>query len=315
MKKSFTFITPTILLCLILSGCAIFGTGKNIAKEEKSRAKIENVNSQISSNAMEKLDTIAGLSYGVNYSLRKVTDPSREVSVAMDLNQRVISLSGSPSVEAMKEMQSTIDKLTSTLEKERKQGQKMLDEKDKQITETQNETKALLAQKDAAIQRYMKDAKDAAANADAYKQELADYEGWFGLKAVVKGSWRFIKSAAWILSIGSILFLVLRFASLSNPAAASIFAIFDTIASWFIHAFSALFPKALQLAGNVSSSLFNTYKSTLTKLVDAIQLAKEKSDAVGKQPNLEDVLDEVAKSMDDDEKAIIIELKKALHWK
>lgn len=315
MKKVLiSFITISIISILI-TGCASMGNGKNAALEAKNRITIENLNTQISSNAVQKLDTIAGLSYGVNYSLGKVVGPPREVTVAMDLNQRVVSLSGSPSIDVMKDMKKTIDKLTSILEKERTEGKKLLDDKDEYIIGIQSETKTLLSIKDIAIERYMQDAHDAAANADAYKLELQDYEGWFGLKAVYKGLLQFIKSAAWILGIGSVLFLILRLASLSNPIAASIFSIFNMMGSWIINFFAVLFPKAIQLAGNVSSSMFDAYKSTLIKLVDAIQLAKSNATAAGKQPDIDTVLDEVAKSMNYDEKKIVEELKWALHWK
>ncbi len=74
-------------------------------------------------------------------------------------------------------------------------------------------------------------------------------------------------------------------------------------------------PKAVDIAGHVTTDAFNAYKSTLTKIVDAIQSAKTTAIAAGKEPNLEDVLDQVAKSMNEDEKAIVTEIKKALHWK
>lgn len=298
------------------TGCALFNpSGAASRNEAKNRNKIVNLDSQISSNAFQKLDNIAGLAYGVNYSLNKVNDPPREMTVALDLNQRIMSLSGSPSIEAMKDMQLTIDKLTSDLEKERNVGKKMLNEKDKEISANQNQTKTLMAEKDTLIAHYMKDAKEAAANADAYKVELDKMDEWFGLGAVWYGVKKFVTSSLWVIGIGSLLFFILRIASMSNPIAASIFSIFNMIGSWIINVIKVIVPKAVDIAGHVTTDAFNAYKSTLTKIVDAIQSAKTTAIAAGKEPNLEDVLDQVAKSMNEDEKAIVTEIKKALHWK
>lgn len=306
-----------VVLLALTTGCAIFGggKGKTLANEDKNRSKIISVDSKIASNSTEKLDNIAGLAYGINYSLNKVNDPPREMTVALDLNQRVMSLSGSPSIEVMKDMQSTIDKLTSSLEKERTTGKKMLMEQDEKISDLQNKTKSLTAEKDTLIAHYMKDAKEAAANADSYKQDLEQMNQWFGLGAVWYGIKKFVTSSLWVLGIGSVLFLILRIASMSNPIAASIFSIFNMIGSWVVNVIKVIVPKAVDIAGHVTENVFNAYKSTLTKIVDAIQMEKINAEKAGKQPNLEDVINQVAESMNDDEKAIIKEIKTALHWK
>ena len=306
-----------VVLLALTTGCAIFGggKGKTLANEDKNRSKIISVDSKIASNSTEKLDNIAGLAYGINYSLNKVNDPPIEMTVALDLNQRVMSLSGSPSIEVMKDMQSTIDKLTSSLEKERTTGKKMLMEQDEKISDLQNKTKSLTAEKDTLIAHYMKDAKEAAANADSYKQDLEQMNQWFGLGAVWYGIKKFVTSSLWVLGIGSVLFLILRIASMSNPIAASIFSIFNMIGSWVVNVIKVIVPKAVDIAGHVTENVFNAYKSTLTKIVDAIQMEKINAEKAGKQPNLEDVINQVAESMNDDEKAIIKEIKTALHWK
>ena len=326
MKK---LILPIVLglSLIVLTSCAIFtNKGKASKAEEKSRARIVNVEGQIKANTAEKLDVIAGLAYGTDYALSKVNEPPREVLVARDINQRVVSLAGSPSVEKMKEMQETIDKLTSILAIERDAGKKTLSEKDAEISLLQNETKLLSAAKESEtkllsaakeseIRKYMITAQEAAANADAYKSALDDYQGWFGLKAVFKGLWQFIKSSMWILGIGSILFIVLRIASMSNPIAASIFSIFTTMASWVINVIKVIVPKAVEAAGHVTNNAFNAYKSTLWKIVDGIQVIKDRATAAGTKPDLNLVLDEVAKTMNSDEKQIVDEIKKALNWK
>lgn len=314
MKK---VILPIIAgLCItILAGCAVFtNKGKAAKAEEKGRARIVNVEGQINQNTAEKLDAIAGLAYGTDYALSKVNEPPREVTVARDMNQRVVSLAGSPTVEKMKEMQETIDKLTSMLAIERDEGKKKMDEKDMEISMLQAQAKALSVAKEDEVRKYMLLSQEMAANADAYKSALQEYQGWFGLKAVFKGLWQFVKTSMWFLIGGSLLFFILRIASMSNPIAASIFSIITTIASWFINAIKMLVPKAVEATGHVAGKVFNAYKSTLWKLVDGVQVIRDRAAAKGEKPSLESVLDEVAKSMNSDEKAIIDEIKKALNW-
>jgi len=315
MKK---VILPLILglSLVVLTSCAIFtNKGNSALLEEKSRARIVNVEGQISANTSDKLESIATLAYGTDYALSKVNDPPREVVVARDMNQRVTSIAGSPTLEKMKEMQDTINKLVSMLATERDEGKVKLEAKDQEIALLQTETKNLTIAKENEIRKYMLSAQAAAASADAYKSALQEYQGWFGLKAVGKGLWQFAKSSMWLLAIGGILFLILRTVAMSNPIAASIFSIFNMMGSWVVNIIKVIVPKAVDMAGHVTVDAFNTYKSTLRKIVDGIQIVKDRATAAGKQPDLNLVLDEVAKTMNSDEKAIIEEIKKALNWK
>jgi len=234
------------------------------------------------------------------------------------MNQRVMSISGSPTIDKMKEMQDTIDSLTSMLALERDQGEKMLNLKDMEITALQNQTKFLTQAKDAEIRKYMVLAQEAAASADAYKSALDDYQGWFGLKAVFKGGWQFIKSSMWILGIGSILFLVLRLAAASNPIAGSVFAIFNIIGSWVVNGIKILFPKALEFAGNTATSVFNAYRGTMYKLIDGIQTLKERQKASGdpnKKFTIDELFDELSKTMGDEDKKRIDEIKREIGYR
>lgn len=304
-----------ILGIILLTSCAVLtNKGKAAKAEEAGRARIANVDAAINSNLADKMDAIAGLAYGTDYALSKVNDAPREVQVARDMNQRVVSLAGSPTVDKMKEMQETIDKLTSMLAIERDEGKVKLSEKDAEISALQSQTKVLTAAKDAEVRKYMTAAQEAAAAADAYKTELDKMNSWLGLGAVWYGLKRFIVSSMWILGIGGILFIILRLVSYSNPVAASIFSLFSTIASWFIRGIEFLVPKAVETAGHVSGAIFNSYKSTLWKIVDGVQIVKERAKASGKQPSIDEMLDEVAKSMNDEEKKVVDEIKKALHW-
>lgn len=315
MKKVIISITAALSL-IILTSCAVLTNKGKIAKaEEAGRAKIANVDGAISANNLEKLNAIAELAYGTDYALNKVNEPPREVVVARDINQRIVSIAGSPTVEKMKGMQQTIDELTSILNSEREKGKQRLSLKDQEIQSLQNQTKLLAEAKETEIRKYMAIAAEAAANADAYKVELDKMNRWLGLGAVWYGLKKFVVSSMWILGIGSILFIILRIVSYSNPIAASIFSIFSTIASWFIRAIEALVPRAVAVAGHTANTVFNAYKSTLWKIVDGVQTIRDRANAAGKEPSINEMLNEVAKSMNTEEKQIVEEIKKALNWK
>jgi len=318
MRNKFnTFIVVMMSSIILLSttSCTLFSSGTASSKEEKGRTKIELVDTKIAGNTADKLNIIGELAYGTDYALGKLTNPPIEVSVAKDMNQRVESIAGSPAVDKMKEMQDTINKLTSALATEQREGRVLLSIEDQKLTDLQTESKQLISEKDDQIHNYMNIAQAAAAKSDSLATQLESYTGWFGLKAVAKGLLQFAKSAMWILGIGGVIFVVLRIASMFNPIAASIFSIFDTIGSWLINSIAMIFPKALSIAGNVTTTLFNSYKGVMTKFVDAVQMAKTRASAAGKQPTLEDVLNELEKSMDTNEKAIVDDIKKQLGWK
>ncbi len=316
ISKKLFYTLAVGLSLLVLTSCSTFtNKGKSSKAEEVGRSRIESVDNQLNKNLQNKLVQISQLSFGVGYSLEKINEPPREIVVAKDINQRILSISGNPTVDKMKEMQETIDKLTSAIELERNKGKVRMDEKDAEIVALQDQSRMLAAAKESEIRRYMLTAQEAAANADAYKSALQEYQGWFGLKAVFKGLWQFIKSSLWAIGIGSILFLILRMVSMSNPIAASIFSIFNIMGSWIVRTVKVLFPKAVEIAGHVSVDIFNSYKSTMWKLVDGIQIIKDRASAKGETPNLNDVLDEIAKTMNSEEKAIVEQIKKSLNWK
>jgi hypothetical protein len=214
----------------------------------------------------------------------------------------------------MKDMQQTIDKLTSILEKERDSGKRMLDQKDKEITSTQNQSKSLLSQKDALIQKYMNDAKDSAANADAYKSELGKMNAWFGLGAVFYGVKMFMTRMMWGLVIFLIVFLILRIAASSNPICSAIFSIFEQMVSWTIHIIQYIFPKAVSMAGNVSSKAYNEVNSLLVKIVDSVEWIKKTEASTGRLLTVKDLLNELDKSLDVSQKEMVSVIKRKLGY-
>lgn len=314
MKKCLSFIVLAISLSL-LSGCVtLFPKKSSIQTEANSRNNIANVETKLSSNLVSRMDVISTLAFGTDYALEKVNDPSREVVVAKDINKRIMSVSGSPSLEKLKEMQLTIDNLISTLNNERKEGQQQLNAKDSEINRIQLETKQLNEAKDSEIRKYMALSQEIAARADAYKGELNKMDSFMGLGAIWYGIKKFIVGSAWILGITGVVFLLLRIFAASNPIAGAAFSIFNVIGGYVIKTINIIVPKALDAAGTVSKELYNKSTILLKKIVDNIQNIKEISRKTGKEITLRETLDELDKSLDGHEKDMITTLKKELGY-
>jgi len=305
-------ITGILLVgVLFLAGCEtprIFG--KKSQAESNAKAKVQNVEAQIEANLKDKLDQVANITYGVGYALGKEENPSKAVEIAKDLNNRAASLTGAPTVEEMKKMKQMIDDLTSQLATEVARGQKALEAKDNELYAIQLRSKLLVEAKDKEIQKYMKLAQDTAMKADAIQAKLDDMNSFMGLGAIWYGVKRLVTSLSWILIIGSILFLVLRFASMSSPVAASIFSIFETIASWVINLIKLIVPKAVEVAGHTATAVANKYRDIMTKMIDNIENLKQiqKRDPTRKF-TIDELLNELSKSMNTDEKEMVEKIK------
>jgi len=315
--KKFSIGFVVAALILVFSGCAttekIFG--KKASAEANAKASVVNVETLLGANLKEKLEQVANISYGVGYALGKEANPSQAVEIAKELNARAASLTGAPTLEEMKKMKQMIDDLTSELATERERGSKALNDKDTEIYGLQLKSKLLVAAKDKEIQKYMQLAQDTAMKADAIQSKLNEMDGFFGLGAIWYGIKRLITSMAWILGIGSILFLVLRLASMSNPIAASIFAIFNQMGAWLVNIIKIIVPKAVDMAGHVTTSAFNAYRNAMTKMIDNIEALKEiqKRDPA-KRFTIDELLNEMSKSMNTDEKELVQKIKRDIGY-
>lgn len=311
MKLHQTIIVLTLIVSL--TGCAsvkgIFG--KSSKKEAKQADKIETIVQKQAANDHYSVNQIAALSYGVGYSLNKLTNEvPREVSVAKDLNGRILTLSGMPSLEDMKEMEKVVDTLRTNLV----EGRKLLAKRDKEIQLLQSEKESLTLQKDEAVKKYMDIAESTARSNDKNKADLDEYHGWFGLKAVFLGMSQFVKTSMWVMLGGAVLFIVLRFASQASPVAAAIFGIFEQIVAGGIKMVEWAFPKAINFAGHVTKGSYEQVSSLLKKLVDNIQSIKEVEKRTGHDITLKEVLKELDKSMDTKEKEFVDKIKKELGY-
>lgn len=297
--KRFTLFICVVLIC---TSCSILQTkGKQAAKEQTQRSRIESVQTSIANNNTAKLDQIGQLSYGIAYTLSKA-DKNNEVFLALGLTERIMTLSGKPDIADLKTMQVMCDGLLQT----NAPGTLLLNRKDIIIHSLEDKTIQLEQQKIKEIQKYISIASLAATKADKTQSALNEYTGWFGIKAIYKGIIQMGLSAFWFLIIGGVLFIILRILSTTNPIAAAIYSIFNVIGSWFINIIKYITPKAIDNAKLVTKEVYDTTKQTLVKTVDAIE-----STAIDTQP----IKDEVAKTMDTKNKDLITTIKKELNYK
>jgi len=316
MKK--LLFLPFILL--ILTGCfstikpskQIDDNQKIIAKEEK---KVDNTLVDIEKNDKGKKIQTSALAQGIQYSLNQVTNPPIQVDTAKSLNERVVSIVGSPHIDEINRIKATVDLLNSAVEEERKKGQELLLKRDELINKLQKEKVELNEQYDDQLWELTDKSKEVAKEADQNKAVLDSMSGMFGLNAVFWGLKKFFMSAITIIIVFGVIFLVLRVLAMVNPVAAAAFSIFDMIGSAFVALIKVLTPKAFDIAKFTHKDNVDEYKSPLVKIVDVIQEFKVKQkETPNKVYSLNQILDKFEKDLDKQEKDLIDELLKELKW-
>ena len=316
MKKP--LLLPFILL--ILTGCfstikpskQIDDNQKVIAKEEK---KVDNTLVEIEKNDKGKRIQTSGLSVGIQHSLNQVTNAPVQVDTALKLNERVISIVGSPHIDETKRIKATVDLLNSALVEERRKGEEMLSQRDEIINKLQKEKAELNQKYDDQLWQLTDKAKEVAKEADQNKAVLDSMSGMFGLNAVFWGLKKFFISALTTIVIFVVVFVILRLLATVHPAAAAAFSIFNMLGSLVISILKALTPKAFELANFATKDKVEEFKSPLVKIVDVIQELKEKQkESPDRVYPLNELLKRFDKEMDKPEKDLIDNILKEQKW-
>ena len=309
-----------LFMCLLLSGCfstikpakQIDDNQKAISKEEK---KVEATIVEIGKNDKGKKIQTSALAQGIQYSLNQVTNPPIQVDTAKSLNERVVSIVGSPHIDEINRIKTTVDLLNSAVEEERKKGLELLAKRDELINKLQKEKVELNEQYDDQILQLTDKAEEIAKEADQNKAVLNTMSGMFGLNAVFWGLKKFFISALTAIIIFSIVFIILRLLAAVNPIAAAAFSIFDMIGSLFVSLFKGLTPKAFEMNNFVHKNKVDEFKSPLVKIIDVIQELKEKQkESAGKIYPLTEILKRFDKEMDSHEKDLIDLILKEQKW-
>lgn len=313
-------IVSILLLVFLVTGCfstikpakQIDDNQKIIAKEEK---KVDDTLVQIEKNDKGKKIQTSGLSIGIQHSLNQVTNAPVQVDTALKLNERVISIVGSPHIDETKRIKATVDLLNSALVEERKKGEELLAQRDDIINKLQKEKSELNQKYDDQLWQLTDKAKEVAKEADQNKAVLDSMSGMFGLNAVFWGLKKFIVSALTAILIFIVIFIVLRLLATVNPIAAAIFSIFNMLGSIIVSTTKILTPKAFEMNNFTSKDVVDKFKSPLIKIIDVIQELKEKQkEFPDRAYQLTEVLKRFDKEMDTHEKDLINEILKEQKW-
>lgn len=316
MKK---FLYP-ILFSFLLIGCStavIPGKQVTVAQDAiaKQEKKIDTTSDELVKNDKGKRIQTAVLAQGIQYSLQQVTNTSIQVETAKNLNERVISIVGSPHLDEIKRIKATIDLLNSSIEEERKKGGELLGQRDTVIDKLQKEKEELKNQYDDQLWQMTDKAKEVAKDSDEKQATIDSMGGMFGLNAVFWGLKKFFFSALTAIVIFVVIFALLRILASVHPAAGAAFSIFNMIGSGILSLIKGLTPKAFELANFTSKDKVDEYKSPLTKIVDVIQELKEKQkESPKKSYVLTEILKRFDNEMDSHEKDLIDDILKEQKW-
>jgi hypothetical protein len=309
-----------IILVFLFTGCfstirpakQIDDNQKVIAKEEK---KVDNTVVEIEKNDKSKKVQTSALAQGIQYSLSLVTNPPVQVDTAKSLNERVVSIVGSPHIDEIKRIKATVDLLNSAIEEERKKGEQLLAQRDEIINKLQKEKVELNEKYDEELWELTDKAKEVAKQADQNKAVLDSMSGMFGLNAVMWGLKKFVISALTTIIIFVVVFIILRLLATVNPAAAAAFSIFNMLGSAVLSIIKALTPKAFEMNNFSTKEKVEEFKSPLVKIVDVIQELKEKQkESPDKIYPLSEILKRFDKEMDSHEKDLINDILKEQKW-
>ena len=316
MKNFFTLTIFALLLAgcttKIVPGQQVSTAQDAVAKQEK---KIDQTYDDLVKNDKHKRVQTSVLAQGIQYSLQQVTNAPIQVETAKNLNERVISIVGSPHLDEIKRIKATIDLLNSSLAEERKKGEELLGQRDTVIDKLQKEKSELKDKYDDQLWQMTDKAKEVAKESDANQATIDSMSGMFGLNAVFWGLKKFFFSCLTAIIIFVVVFALLRILASVHPAAGAAFSIFNMIGSGLLSLVKTLTPKAFELANFASKDKVDEYKSPLTKIVDVIQELKEKQkESPDRVYPLTEVLKRFDKEMDKPEKDLIDDILKEQKW-
>ena len=316
MKKFLSLIVFTLFIsgCTtkIVPGQQVSTAQDAVAKQEK---KIDHTYDELVKNDKSKRVQTSVLAQGIQYSLQQVTNAPIQVETARNLNERVISIVGSPHLDEIKRIKATIDLLNSSLSEERKKGEELLGQRDIVIDKLQKEKNELKDKYDDQLWQMTDKAKEVAKESDEKQATIDSMSGMFGLNAVFWGLKKFFFSALTSIIIFVVVFAILRILASVHPAAGAAFSIFNMIGSGILSLIKGLTPKAFELANFASKDKVDEYKSPLTKIVDVIQELKEKQkESPDRVYPLTEVLKRFDKEMDSTEKDLIDDILKEQKW-
>lgn len=315
MKKFPIYIILAGLI-LILSGCAIFSgsKNKNQNKIDKKLDVIEKTETNIGKNQEIRNRNIQSMSFGVDAALTHIVTTNAAVNLARELNLRVMNLAGTPNFVEYMQVRTMVSNLLSQVESTRLDGEKALAKRDEEIFSLQSERDGLKTQLEKQQKELGATADLIAKNADVNQGKIDDMNRFFGLGAVFYGIKRFVLSSLTMIIVFSIIFLILRVLSNTNPIAKAAFSIFELIGSMGLKLIKGLSPGAFKMENFVSGAEHAPFKNVVYKIVDSLEEMKSHGNIKDEKYTLDDILTKFSKSFDDSEKKLIKLCKEELKW-
>lgn len=318
MKTFLSFSLSIVIVATMLTGCGLLHKnvgifGKASKTQEQAKAEYQSVNEDLAKKNIERLTHIGAWAQGVEHSLdasTNKTDPA--VTTAQTINKRVEELANKPDLEELKQVYKIVENLLTN----QVVGQKLLEKKDKEIVQLQNSINELNQDKEDAIKKYASIAEANAAKADQYSATLKQLDSGWGLAAVWYGLKKFVTHIAIGLGIFMVLFFVLRMLAASNPIAGSIFSIFEVAASWLINSLKSIFPKSVDFSKLVPTHISDGYKATLKNVMDEVLLLEhqQKTNPTVSNITLDQLVVNIEKNLNDQDKVNVEEIKRELNW-
>jgi hypothetical protein len=302
MRKLFTLFLASFLL---VGGCKT----SNVEKVQKTKDGLAETRVDLAKNEGEKLQQVATLASGTDYSLKAVTNPPVQVKTAIDFNNRVLNITGNPNIDELNKIKELTDLLNSEVQKEKDKGAKLLKQRDDEILALQVKQKEIEDVYEEQIKGLETQASQVAKKADALQVTVDEVNSWMGLGGVMYGLKRFVTIGVTGILIFLICFMVLRFLAATNPIAGAIFGIFEHIVASIINLLKGVAPKALQFSNHIELPTFNKHKNTLDTVVDTLESLKTIQKRSSTKMSLDDVFVELDKNLDAEEKILINELK------
>ncbi len=266
-KKFIQIACISIWICLV--GCFSLPSAKQSAAEKKT-AQIEQ---SISKNEDFRLEAIKSYNYGVQYSLSLEPNPSKNVQVAQNLNDKSLVVSGPPSFKNAEDFKQIVNGLVSTNKAEVTKAENDLRLRDLQVVRLQAELGSLNSKLNK-----QEEANTTLARANA---KLGDFLA------------RIYHYIYWIAGIIVFLIIIHILSLILPPPYNSIFSLVSGIFGLFGKMLFAIAPKAKVFAGVVGADV----GKTLDHVVASIQTVRETDPVTFAkiEPILKEKTDEVSK--------------------
>ena len=272
------------LVCFLLIGCA-----NPFKKFISSKNKIQETEKKIDDKDSLRAQYSIGYVYGANRALQQDPEPSKYVSLAKDLTEKSLIITGLPKPKEVADFQKIVDGSLSTNKIDNELAEKLLKKKDSEIISLYKDIDSLNRKLESQEKAFEKQAESNAKDA----QLMVNIRRW-------------IRIAGFTI-LG---FIGIRIVSVFIPQLAPIGMLIDILAGGMFKVFSKALPKAKEAAGLVTKETYDISEKTLSQLVDAIQTARQQNSTV------KSVIDPILKDITDKDvtRPKILEVKKGLGY-